>query len=90
MPKIIEDRKTNLVVYIYTNDHEPARVHVFRGRKTDTNRADMKIYIGSEEEAPKLIETHSSLKNKDIVNAILLVAENQEMLLEKWREIHET
>lgn len=90
MPKIIEDQKTNLVVYIYTNDHEPAHVHVFRGRKTDTNKADIKIYIGSEEEAPELREAHPSLKTKDIVNAIKLVAENQEMLLERWQEIHET
>lgn len=43
-----------------------------------------------EEEPPELREAHPSLKTKDIVNAIKLVAENQEMLLEKWRQIHET
>ncbi|WP_013321547.1 DUF2442 domain-containing protein [Gloeothece verrucosa] len=82
MPKILEDKANNLTVYIYTNDHEPAHVHIFKGRKTDTNKADVKIYIGSETEPPRLIEADPNFKNQDIVKAMNLVANNQELFLE--------
>jgi|GEM_PF-7101048 len=28
------------------------------------------------------------MKNKDIINALKLVAQNQEFLLKRWQEIH--
>lgn len=87
---IIEDQTNNLTVYIYTDDHQPAHVHIFKDRKTDTNKADIKIYIGSETEPPKLIKAYRSIKDQDIVKAMQLVADNQEMLLEKWQQIHGT
>jgi hypothetical protein len=88
MPKILEDRQLRLTIYIYTNDHEPAHVHVFVGRKKSRQQPGMKIYLGSFTEAPKLIEAHPSLDNRQIINALKLVAQNQLMLLEKWYEIH--
>lgn len=90
MPKILEDQKLSLSIYIYTNDHEPAHVHVFCSRKTSRRQPGMKIHLGSSEQAPKLIEAHPSLRNKDIINALKLVAQNQQYLLEKWNEIHRT
>ncbi len=88
MPKVLEDLKNNLFVYIYTNDHIPAHVHVFKGRKNDNNQKELKINIGNEQERPSLVSVHENLKNKDILNALKLVAANQEILLSKWREIH--
>lgn len=94
MPKIIEDRENNLFVYIYTNDDIPAHVHVFKGRKNDTgrkndaNQMELKINIGSEEAPPTLVYAYDKIKKKDIVNALKLIAVNQEMLLSKWEEIH--
>jgi hypothetical protein len=88
MPKVIEDIKNNLFVYIYTNDHIPAHVHVFKGRKNDANQMEIKINIGSEESPPSLVQADDKVKQKDIVNALKLIGANQEMLLSKWREIH--
>ena len=39
----------------------------------------MKIYLGSVTEAPKLIEAHPSLDNRQIIDALKLVAQNQLM-----------
>ena len=88
MPKVLEDLENNLFVYIYTNDHIPAHVHVFKGRKNDKKQKEVKINIGSESERPSLVSTSEDMKNKDIVNALKLIAANQEMLLSKWQEIH--
>ncbi len=88
MPKVLEDLQNNLFVYIYTNDHIPAHVHIFKGRKNDANQMEIKINIGSEVEPPTLVIAHDKMKNKDLVTALKLVANNQEMLLSKWQEIH--
>lgn len=88
MPKVLEDLQNNLFVYIYTNDHIPAHVHIFKGRKNDANQMEIKINIGSEEQAPSLVYAQDKIKNKDLVVALKLVAANQEMLLSKWQEIH--
>ncbi|WP_019500024.1 DUF4160 domain-containing protein [Pseudanabaena sp. PCC 6802] len=89
MPKVLEDIKNNLFVYIYTNDHEPAHVHVFKGRKNDTNQTEAKINIGNETERPSVVVADETMSDKDIVKALKLVATNQEMLLHKWQEIHD-
>jgi hypothetical protein len=49
---------------------------------------EIKINIGSEVEPPTLVSAHDKMKNKDLVAALKLVANNQEMLLSKWQEIH--
>lgn len=89
MPKVLEDLQNNLFVYIYTNDHIPAHVHVFKGRKNDKNQKEVKINIGSEEEPPSLVSTSEDMKTKAIVNALRLIAANQEILLSKWQQIHD-
>jgi hypothetical protein len=86
--KILEDKSQNLYVYIYTNDHIPAHVHVFKGRKNDTNKHEVKINIGNENEPPSIVKAHPDMKEDDIKAAWRLVADNQETLLKKWNEIH--
>lgn len=88
MPKVLEDTQKNLFVYIYTNDHIPAHVHVFIGRKNDANQMEIKINIGSEEKPPSIVSANDKIKDKDLVAALNLVAANQEILLSKWQEIH--
>jgi Domain of unknown function (DUF4160) len=88
MPKVLEDLQNNFFVYIYTNDHIPAHVHVFKGKKNDANQMEIKINIGSEVQPPSLVSANDKMKKKDLIAAIKLVANNQEMLLSKWREIH--
>lgn len=86
--KMLEDKNQNLYVYIYTNDHMPAHVHVFKGRKNDKNIHDVKINIGSENEPPSIVKANPNMKGNDIKAAWELVANNQEILLKKWKEIH--
>jgi hypothetical protein len=86
--KILEDTQENLFVYIYTQDHDPPHVHVFKGRKNKTNRRQAKINLGSETMPPETIKVHHRMDDKDADLAWELVAANQEMLLEKWYEIH--
>jgi hypothetical protein len=88
MPKVLEDLENNLFVYIYTNDHIPAHVHVFKGRKNDSNQKEVKINIFAGSDRPSVVTASEDMKNKDIIAALKLVAANQEMLLNKWQEIH--
>ena len=88
MPKIFEDQQNGLTVYIYTNDHVPAHVHLFVGRKGSKNQPGIKINLGSEDQAPSLVTVHPSINNRDIKNALRLVAENQELFLQEWNRIH--
>ena len=87
--KVLTDLGRNLYVYIYTNDHTPAHVHIFRGRKNDTNRYEVKINIGNENEPPLVVKANPKMSNDDIRAAWELVADNQENLLEKWNQIHD-
>ena len=86
--KIAEDQNHNLYVHIYTNDHEPAHVHIFKGTKNDTNKREVKINIGDENKPPSIVKANPKMRNKDIEAAWRLVAENQEVLLKKWESIH--
>lgn len=62
---------------------------MFKGRKNDNNQKEVKINIGSEEEPPSLVSASEDMKTKDIVNALRLIAANQEILLSKWQQIHD-
>jgi hypothetical protein len=88
MSNIFEDRQNGLTVYIYTNDHIPAHVHVFPGRKGSRNQSGIKINLGSEDQAPSLVKIDRGISNRDIKNALRLVAENQEFFLQEWNRIH--
>jgi len=85
--KVLEDSQRNLYVYIYTDDHEPAHVHVFLGRKSSHNECEAKIDIGNDEKPPSPVRVYN-MNNKVVTQALRLVAENQEMLLKKWKEVH--
>jgi hypothetical protein len=57
--KIPEDESRNLYLYIHTDDHRPAHIHVFKGRKNDGNRHNIKINIGGENEPQSIVEADS-------------------------------
>ena len=86
--KVLTDESQNLYLYIYTDDHTPAHVHVFKGRKNDGNRHNVKINIGNEDEPPSIVKADLDMRNVDIKAAWRLVSDNQETLLKKWNEIH--
>jgi Domain of unknown function (DUF4160) len=80
MPTIV--RKDGFNVVIYSNDHNPAHVHVKK------NSGEVRIQLGNEDLPPSLISIEGDISAKDVVKALNLVNEHQVMLLTKWSEIH--
>ncbi len=85
---IYRDKNQNLNVYVYPRDHFPAHVHIYKGSKNDTNREEVKISLGSEEEKPSIIEADESMRSSDIKAALELVFDKQQIFLEEWVRIH--
>ena len=90
MVKVLEDLRNNLFVYIYSDDHLPPHVHIFVGRKKSRSDKDIKIGIGNDEIPPGILTAHPKIKNIDIHRAWELVADNQDRLLTRWKEIHDS
>jgi hypothetical protein len=88
MALVFSDPYNNLYAYIYSNDHIPAHIHVFIGRKKSRSQKNIKISIGDDKTPPKILLAHPSIENSTIKKAWLLVAENQMMLQERWEGIH--
>ena len=88
MALVYSDPYNNLYIYIYSNDHIPAHIHVFIGRKKSRSQKNIKISIGDDETPPKILLAHPSIEVSTIKTAWRLVAENQMMLQERWKEIH--
>jgi hypothetical protein len=62
---------------IWPNDHRPPHVHAFNAEGEaviDLAELSVREYLG--------------MRERDVVKAVLIVAEIQEMLLAKWRKIH--
>ncbi len=80
MPTVL--RRDGFRVVIYPNDHLPSHVHVLKGS------GEVRIDLGSEETAPRLMSVFGDIRDKDVVRALYLVKEYQTELLAQWREIH--
>ena len=65
---------------IFTDDHEPAHVHVF-------GDGSAKINLVGEDGSPELVWM-IGMKKGELRKAMRIVAERQADLLERWREIH--
>lgn len=79
MPTIY--RQDGFEVIIYTNDHRPAHVHVFKAE------GEVIIYLGSEA-APPRVRTNIDMGRNDERRALIIVAENNAAFWEEWRRIH--
>lgn len=64
-------------VIIYTDDHEPARVHV-------TGDGEAKFSLIPE----VYLEWSRGMTRADVRKALRIVTENQKKLLDAWHEIH--
>ena len=69
-----------LRVIIFTDDHEPAHVHVF-------GDGQAKINLIGPDSLPALVWAED-MKANDLRRAVQLVHDQQELFLAKWREIH--
>lgn len=80
MPRVLQQGGFDF--RIYTNDHTPSHVHVLSGK------AELVVNIGDENTKPKVRESRGVKKKADFAKVLRIVADNQDFLLEKWREIH--
>jgi len=67
-------------VIIYPNDHPPPHVRAFKSGQT--------VIILGNESAKPFVRENRGMSVRDERSALKLVAENQEILLAKWREIY--
>jgi len=80
MPTIF--RQNGFRVIIYFNDHLPSHVHILKGG------GEIKIDLKDGMSKPKLIAIIGDIKDRDVAKALKLAADNQALLLAKWKEIH--
>ena len=73
-------RAHGLRVIIFTDDHEPAHVHVF-------GDGQAKINLVGPDGVPSLIRAER-MKANDLRRAMKLVRDQQEQFLAEWRNIH--
>ena len=73
-------RAHGLRVIIFTDDHEPAHVHVF-------GDGQVKINLIGPDRAPSLVWAQG-MKGNDVRRAVQIVQDQQEAFLARWREIH--
>ena len=75
MPTVL--RQDGFEFVIYTNDHEPMHVHAYK----DDGEAKIEL-------SPVAVVGVWEIKKADARKAKHIVAENQDYLIQKWREIH--
>jgi len=73
-------RAQGLRVVIFTNDHVPAHVHVF-------GDGQAKINLLGPDGLPELVWAEG-MSRSEVRRAMAVVTAEQQLLLERWREIH--
>ncbi|TDX19434.1 DUF4160 domain-containing protein [Rhodovulum visakhapatnamense] len=73
-------RAHGLRIIIFTDDHEPAHVHVF-------GDGQAKINLIGPAGSPVLVWAQG-MKGNEVRRAVQVVRDQQDLFLAKWREIH--
>jgi len=68
-------------IVIYTHDHWPPHVHVFRAEEVAL------FFLGNSRTAP-LLRINQTMKPATLRKAFRIVTQNQGCLLDAWSEIH--
>ena len=76
MPKILE--VNGYKFYLYTDDHLPIHVHVWKGG------SEAKVVLVPE----TMIKDNYGFKSKELRQIVGVIEEHHEFILEKWHEIH--
>lgn len=79
-PMVTIFRAYGLRIIIFTDDHEPAHVHVF-------GDGQAKINLIGPDGSPMLVWARN-MKGNEIRRAVQVVRDQQDLLLARWREIH--
>jgi hypothetical protein len=74
-------RESGFNCRIYSDDHEPAHVHVVKAG------VEVVIDLGDDDNDPSIRET-KGMRVVDVNKAFRIVIQHQGYLLEKWSEIH--
>lgn len=74
-------RINGYIVRIWSNDHLPRHVHVFK------DNGECVINLVGKNNNPELREFHG-MKRKEIAKAIRIVCEHQKQLISEWNKIH--
>ena len=78
MPTVL--RINGFSIVIYTDDHEPMHVHVFKQGQIVVNLGDEKTRVSLRE--------NKGMSRRDERQALIIVGENQDFLQAKWREFY--
>lgn len=73
-------RAHGLRVVIFTNDHQPAHVHIF-------GDGEAKINLLGADGSPELIWA-DAMSRGEVRRALRIVTEQQTLLLARWEDIH--
>ena len=73
-------RAQGLRVIIFTDDHEPAHVHVF-------GDGQAKINLAGPDGTPALVWAQG-MKGNELRRAMQIIRDQQELFLSRWRDIH--
>jgi len=79
MPTIF--RQDGFEVTLYTNDHRPAHVHVFKAE------GELIICLGNTQTPPR-VRSNIGMSRRDERKALVIIGEHQEEFLAAWRRIH--
>lgn len=69
-------RSAGMHFVIYTDDHEPAHVHVYGDGETRIDILSLKVM------------SVRGMKKSDVAKAITIVMAERGMFIEKWNDIH--
>jgi hypothetical protein len=73
-------RESGFRFVIFTDDHEPAHVHVYAD-------GEAKIQLVGQHGDPELVWMQG-MKSGDVRKAMAIVKQNRLVFLSRWREIH--
>ncbi|MEM9338033.1 MAG: DUF4160 domain-containing protein [Bacteroidota bacterium] len=76
MPKVLE--VNGYKFYIYTDDHVPVHVHVWK------SGSEAKVIVVPE----IMLKDNYGFKSKELRQIIDVLEEHYEFIIEKWHEIH--
>jgi hypothetical protein len=74
-------QKDGFSFMIYTMDHEPRHIHVWKAGK------EVIVNLGDETVAP-FVRENNGMDNKNKRKALGIAGEEQEFLIAEWRRIH--
>lgn len=82
MPTILSIDGFAFRIFRPPREHGPPHVHVWKSGK------EAIIWLGDTEKAPTIREVYG-MTQSEFTRALAIVAEYQELLLQRWREYHE-